>query len=228
MITTVLLLTAIIGLLIYLIVDNRKKRVQQTEWLAGYIAHNFAPAAPRVLDENETKFPEGYHMMRDIYLPTLSRLGTNPKINSESGIVEFTYEGLNFLLICPDNSVRFRLVLPGILSLGHDDENLPKAIEMINQVDCNWGVHGSWCVGRNTHKGEVEYRFDLISDQIITPVEKAPEERMDMCLKAIMAGMNDLRARASMLNAGDEDFKKPIEPTWNFGTNDLYSNDQMN
>lgn len=223
MLTTILIAVIAVGILVVFSIRDRRRGER---WTARHIVDVAeANAAPRVRPvENDTP-PDDYDIRRDLFVPVLSSLGTQPQYDEENHI-RFGYQGLNFALICPVNSPQIRICLPEILVIAGDDPKVPQIIEIGNAMaNRQWGVRFEWHRVAAEDSGRVVYHFSLSSDKLLAHNDPDPKGVMTMYLDAFSEAVATLRVRLGELG---EEQQLPPSPGWNIDSSAGFSQEQMN
>lgn len=223
MLTIILIAVVIVGLLVLFSIRDSHKVAQ---WTAQHIVNVAeANAAPRVRPVENDQLPDDYDIRRDLFVPVLSSLGTEPQYDEEKHI-RFSYQGLNFALICPSNSPQIRLCLPEIIVIAGDDPKVPQIIEIGNAMaNRQWGVRFEWHRVAAEENGQVVYHFSLSSDKLLAPNDPDPKGIMTLYLDAFSEAVATLRVRLAELG---EEQRLPPAPGWSIDTSAGFSQEQMN
>ncbi len=151
----------------------------------------------------EYPLPEGYDYYRDLIVPVLDSLGTDPKQENERTWM-FKFQGFTFLACGPTESPMQRLVLPGILSVAPDDPKLSSVISACNEVASNWGPKFTWEIAHDDEDNTDKYNFSLLFDVVITANAPEPTEQMRMYLGTFFSLLAELRTKLNEI-AGKEE-----------------------
>ena len=96
---------------------------------------------------------------KEIVVKSLSELGCKPEINKE-GIINVSYQGENFQLICKPRYVR--IWDPFWAGIKIDDPDLPKIREAINEANFNFGPTVVMSDADDDREINIHSRFDIM------------------------------------------------------------------